>query len=273
MKRNFLKLLGVTAMFALAGVAGAATAGSGSLTDTDIAAKAAHEIRMYPRYTIWDNISVRVNGGNAELMGQVSQPFKKADLQLPLAITADWDILGLIYIKMGDLVRAESYLAAAWHMRQEGLVGDHLGQVYEQQRKLSAALHMYDLALEANPRLEETPSRIRNLGNISLHEKQGSAREELNSMRTVQLPTITKTDSTADFDVLLAASGKIDKTNFLSGSDILRGAGKYLESTKFAEPFPTTSTARLVRKGNLSCSSYAGCNFVFYPLSVVAGAN
>ncbi len=81
MKRNFLKLFGVTAMLALAGVAGAATTGSGPLTDSDIAAKAAHEIRMYPRYTIWDNISVRVNGGNLELMGQVSQPFKKADLQ------------------------------------------------------------------------------------------------------------------------------------------------------------------------------------------------
>ena len=79
MKRNFLKFLAVTA-FALAGVAGATT-GPGPLTDSDIAAKAAHEIRMYPRYTIWDNISVRANGGNLELIGQVSQPFKKADLQ------------------------------------------------------------------------------------------------------------------------------------------------------------------------------------------------
>ena len=41
MKRNFLKLFGVTAMLALAGVAGAATTGSGPLTDSDIAAKAA----------------------------------------------------------------------------------------------------------------------------------------------------------------------------------------------------------------------------------------
>jgi hyperosmotically inducible protein len=81
MKRNLLKCLGVTAMFALAGLAGAATAGSAPLTDSEVAAKAAHEIRLYPRYTIWDNISVRVNAGNLELMGQVSQPFKKADLQ------------------------------------------------------------------------------------------------------------------------------------------------------------------------------------------------
>jgi hyperosmotically inducible protein len=36
---------------------------------------------MYSRYTIWDNLSVRVVGGNLELLGQVSQPYKKADLQ------------------------------------------------------------------------------------------------------------------------------------------------------------------------------------------------
>jgi len=201
------------------------------------------------------------------------QNIQKADRRLPLTISADWDTLGWIYFKMGDLVRAETYLAPAWQLRQEGLVGDHLGQVYERQKRLSAALHMYNLALEANPRLDETPSRIRHLGHVSLPEKQVNARDELNLMRTVRLPTITKTDASADFDVLFAASGKIEKANFLSGSDLLRSGGKYLENARFAEPFPPTSTARLVRKGSLSCSSYTGCTFVFYPLSVVAGTN
>jgi hypothetical protein len=145
-------------------------------------------------------------------------------------------------------------------------VGDHLGQVYERQKKLSAAIHMYKLALEANPRLEETPERVRNLANVSLPEKQMDAREELTSMRTVRLPTITKTGASADFDVLLTVSGKIEKANFLVGSDALRSAGKTLESAQFEESFPPSSTARLVRKGILSCSSYTGCTFVFYPL-------
>lgn len=175
--------------------------------------------------------------------------------------------------KMGDLARAESYLTPAWQLQQSGLMGDHLGQVYERQKRLTAALHMYKLAFEANPRLEETPSRIRNLANVSLPEKQMEPREELTSMRTVRLPDITKTDANADFDVLLAGSGRIEKANFLHGSDVLRGAGKTLESAKFEEPFPPTSTARLVRKGILSCSSYTGCNFVFYPLSVAARTN
>ncbi len=81
MKRNFLKMMGLTATLALAGIAGATTGPAGPLTDAQIAAKAAHEIRMYSRYTIWDNLNVRVNDGNLELTGQVSQPFKKQDLQ------------------------------------------------------------------------------------------------------------------------------------------------------------------------------------------------
>jgi Tfp pilus assembly protein PilF len=201
------------------------------------------------------------------------QNVQQADLQIPLTITSYWDTLGWIYFKMGDLARAESYLTPAWQLQQSGLMGDHLGQVYERQKKLTAALHMYKLAFEANPRLEETPSRIRNLANVSLPEKQMEAREELTSLRTVRLPDITKTDANADFDVLLAVSGKIEKAKFLYGSDVLRGAAKMLENAKFEEPFPPTSTARLVRKGILSCSSYTGCNFVFYPLSVAARTN
>jgi hyperosmotically inducible protein len=76
MKRKLLKMLAPMALLTLAGVAGAAT-----YTDTDIAAKAAHEIRMYSRYSIWDNVSLRVEGGALELSGQVSQPYKKQDLQ------------------------------------------------------------------------------------------------------------------------------------------------------------------------------------------------
>jgi len=53
---------------------------NGAHTDTQIAEKVAHEVRMYSRYTIWDNIAVRVREGDVELTGQVSQPFKKADL-------------------------------------------------------------------------------------------------------------------------------------------------------------------------------------------------
>jgi hyperosmotically inducible protein len=49
-------------------------------SDAQIAQKVVHEIRMYPRYTIFDNVNVKVHDGEVDLVGQVSQPFKKGDM-------------------------------------------------------------------------------------------------------------------------------------------------------------------------------------------------
>ncbi len=194
---------------------------------------------------------------------------QKADLQLPFVIYEYWDTLGWIYFKMGDTARAESYLNSAWQLGQDGVVGDHLGQVYEKEQKLPAALHTYKLALEANPQLEETPDRIRKLaghGAPAPSPSDGmSAREELKLMRTIKLPAILKESASADFDVLVAG-GKITKANFVRGDELLRHTGDRLEKAVLEEPFPPDSTARLIRRGTLSCVA-AGCSFVFYPLS------
>lgn len=77
--KNLVTKMMLGALLLGLGVAGAATKDNGPLTDAQIAAKVAHEIRMYPQYSIWDNINIRVNDGNVEIMGQVNQPYKKAD--------------------------------------------------------------------------------------------------------------------------------------------------------------------------------------------------
>jgi tetratricopeptide (TPR) repeat protein len=200
------------------------------------------------------------------------EKIQKTDRQLPMSVTSYWDTLGWIYFKMGDLAKAEVYLNSAWELGQYAVVGDHLGQVYEKEKKLPAAVHMYNLALEVNPRLEDTPARMRNLAHVSLPKNRMSAREELNMMRTLPLPAIVKDGASADFDVLLVA-GKIENVNFVSGSDSLRNAGESLKQTTFEEAVPPSSTVHLLRRGAVSCTSYTGCSFVFYPLSVAARAN
>lgn len=77
--RNLTLSFGVTAAMLLASAGSAATT-TPAISDVEIGAKAAREIRMYPRYTIWDFVELRVVEGNIELTGHVSQPFKKADL-------------------------------------------------------------------------------------------------------------------------------------------------------------------------------------------------
>lgn len=62
--------------------AGASTKGQKALpaTDADLAKQVRHEILMYSRYTIWDDVNFRVANGSVELSGAVSQPYKKNDL-------------------------------------------------------------------------------------------------------------------------------------------------------------------------------------------------
>ena len=64
--------------------AGMAIAGSAPAalpqSDDAIAKGVRHEIVMYPHYTIFDNVAFRVNQGNVELLGAVTEPYKKSDL-------------------------------------------------------------------------------------------------------------------------------------------------------------------------------------------------
>jgi len=194
---------------------------------------------------------------------------QKSDLRIPFTIAAYWDTMGWIYFKMNDLALAESYLDSSWRLAQDGVVGDHLGQLYEKEQKLPAALHMYMLALEANPRSEDTAAHMGNLAHVSLPANRMSAGEELSWMRTVKLPAIVKETASADFDVLFVAGGRVEKANFVRGAELFRHAGKRLERNLLQEKFPPSSTAHLVRRGMLSCSD-TGCSFVFYPPSVAA---
>lgn len=80
MKNRMFKLMLASLIITAGTVMAATNDTNGAYTDPQIADKVAHEMRMYSRYTIWDNIAVRVREGDVELTGQVSQPFKKADL-------------------------------------------------------------------------------------------------------------------------------------------------------------------------------------------------
>lgn len=80
MRYTILNKFLIAALVAGLGIAGAATNTTVTHSDAAIAKRLLHEIRMYPRYTIFDNISFQVNEGAVALLGEVSQPYKKADL-------------------------------------------------------------------------------------------------------------------------------------------------------------------------------------------------
>ena len=65
----------------MAGVMVVAAAAASTPNDADLSKSVRHEVLMYSRYTLWDDVNFRVNNGNVELLGAVSQPYKKQDLQ------------------------------------------------------------------------------------------------------------------------------------------------------------------------------------------------
>ena len=75
MKRGILG----TFLMAAALVTGAAAA-QGDGSNKDLETRVRHEILMYSNYTLWDDISFRVDNGNVSLLGAVSQPYKKSDI-------------------------------------------------------------------------------------------------------------------------------------------------------------------------------------------------
>jgi hyperosmotically inducible protein len=84
MKSRLLgRFLMAGALASCASLAGAADKTNSALpkTDAEIGKSVVHEIRMYSRYTLWDDIDFRVINGQVELMGAVTQPIKKSDIE------------------------------------------------------------------------------------------------------------------------------------------------------------------------------------------------
>jgi hypothetical protein len=134
-------------------------------------------------------------------------------------------------------------------------------------------LYIYNLALEVNPKLDEVAERVRKLAHVPLPAHRLSARDELNQMRTFKLPKLIPGEASADFFVLFAPGGKIERAAFFRGSERLRQADDDLVKSSIKVAFPLDSHALILRKGALSCSPDVGCSFVFYPTEVVARGN
>jgi tetratricopeptide (TPR) repeat protein len=197
------------------------------------------------------------------------------DLACTRKIGMFWDTLGWVHFRLGHLDQAESYLHAAWLLSQGGAEADHLGQVYEQQKKTEKAIHMYRLALakpeahgpggswdEIRHRLEHlTGAKAPTLMDLLRGDPNGS---ELSQLRSVKLKRLVPGSATAEFFLLFSPGPKVEDVAFVSGSEKLKSAGQALSEANFRVAFPEGSSARLVRRAILMCSSVTGCAAVLF---------
>lgn len=154
------------------------------------------------------------------------------------------------------------------------LIGDHLGQVYEQQKKTEKAIHTYRLVL-ATPEAqgsgaawEETRRRLNHLTDgkapTAMESLHGNGGSELSQLRTVKLRRVVTGSATAEFFLLFSTASKVPEVQFISGSEKLRSADHSLSEARFQIAFPEGSSARLVRRAILMCSNVVGCNAVLF---------
>jgi tetratricopeptide (TPR) repeat protein len=202
---------------------------------------------------------------------------KKEDLRYTPNVGAFWDTLGWAHFRLGNLDKAEKYLNAAWMLSQDAPEADHLGQVYELEHKKSEAIRMYRLALAAShspDQMKETAARLEHLGGTTSSGRFGpNGVEELNKLRTIKLEGLKSDAASAEFFVLLTSGSKVEDVKFISGSEKLKSAEKYLREAAFKASFPDDGPTKLLRRGILSCSSITGCAFVLYTPDTVRSVN
>jgi tetratricopeptide (TPR) repeat protein len=188
--------------------------------------------------------------------------------QLPLvpSLVAYWDTLGWVYFTEGNLDKAEKYVSAAWALGQHGEVGDHLGQIYEKSGDKARARQTYVLSLEGLRPIPETRERL-----SALTDKNGAApstapKASLQELRTIHLGK-AKEPGNAEFFILLSSGSgakvAVEGVKFISGDEKLKSFTEVLRTADYHVAFPDDTPVKILRRGNLSCSTVTGeCAFV-----------
>ncbi len=230
-----------------------------------------------------------------EEQSRSSEDSDEVRTQATYLLSLAWDTLGWVYFQTQDLHRAESYVRAAWILGQQGIVGHHLGQIYEKQGKNKEAAHTYELALAAPTAFPtgigagppwdfaraQTASRHDILSRYrKLTGKEPSTQtrrlpsgewslmpvEELSRMRATKFGKQAGLSGSAEFSVVFVP-GNVESVRYISGDESFKSLTVKLRSVGYQVEFPTASTAKLVRRVMVSCYPSSGCSAVLLPVS------
>jgi tetratricopeptide (TPR) repeat protein/transglutaminase-like putative cysteine protease len=250
-------------------------------------------VEANPGPEMWNEVGYELADANISLLKALeyarhavdAQEMESHDVELSNLLPEDlactrkigmyWDTLGWVHFRLGHLDQAESNLHAAWLLSQGAVEADHLGQVYEQQKKTEKAIHMYHLALgtpeahapggswdETRHRLEHLTGRKAPTAMDLLRGDPNGA--ELSQLRTIKLKRIVPGSATAEFFLLFSPGPKVESIEFISGSEKLKSADQALSTANFQVAFPEGSSARLVRRAIVMCSNVSGCEAVLF---------
>jgi TonB family protein len=185
---------------------------------------------------------------------------QRKDIAAVILLGEEWDTLGWVYFRQGDIATAETFVYASWQLGQHAEVADHLGQIYEKEGRHEAAIHMWQLAVASNRRYEGAPERLRSAGVPESDVSTSSeASRELGRLRTAAVPAIQNRVGSADFFILVSRRG-IEDVRLIGTSAFFNDAADAIRSEHWQFPFPDKGPEKIIRSGTLYCSTYTTPN-------------
>lgn len=185
-----------------------------------------------------------------------------------------WDTRGWIYFLRGDNSDAQSYVEAAWSLRSEPTIGDHLGRIYETSGHGESAAKIYAMAVASADLptrakfdlddLADAKKRLAKLADGDVDAKIAQARKDLSAKSVMFIPNEGAVNGSADFAIKLAASGKAIEFRELNGDQTLAKFKEPLQAAKLPVSIPESSAVELPLRGTLTCHpEEAQCRFAF----------
>jgi TonB family protein len=195
----------------------------------------------------------------ASLSGVSLDHITNQDLQKVSSLASYWDTLGWVYFQRGDLPHAERYLLSAWQLRHDGVIGSHLGQLYEKLGRKDDGIRYYSLSLgAANPEAGTRDRLIALAGKDAVSDEElARYRNELADLGFLQVARAGAVDAVADFYVAFVPgpSPMIPDVKFICGNENLKSAIDLLRSASYQVSFPDSQPVKLIRRVETTCVS------------------
>jgi len=176
-----------------------------------------------------------------------------------------WSRIGWAKFLRGENLDALQFLNSAWLLSQSGTVANRFGQALEKQGQREKARQMYALAVAAGGSVTaDSRERLTKLS-TDVPKDLTQAASDLVRGRTVQLAPIAVKGGSAKFNLVFDSSPRPERAEFLDGDESLRSAAAQLREKDFPVKFPDVSSVKIIRQGQLNCSS-SGCSIELLPI-------
>jgi len=188
-------------------------------------------------------------------------------------MSAYWDTRGWIYFLRGDNSSARSYVEAAWSLRTDPSVGDHLGHIYEKLDRSEDAAKLYAMAVASADQptrakidaddLADAKKQLEKLTEKNADSRIKQAGADLSAKNQVSVANEGGVSGSADFAVRISA-GKPAEFHQLNGDKALAKFAESMQAVKLPVFVPESSGIEVPLRGTLTChSEEAQCRFAF----------